>query len=135
MDIQGYEIRLARLDDVQLLPPIEREANTRFFELLEDTGLSREQLERRSTSVADLQRAQQVGLLWVAVTTDNVLVGFALVLPLESCAHLEELAVAPQHGSTVTPSRIVPSRIARARRFSTSFWMTRLSGRAPYCGS
>lgn len=37
--------------------------------------------------------------------------------------------------STVSPSRIVPSRRLRAIRFSSSRWITRLRGRAPNCGS
>lgn len=36
---------------------------------------------------------------------------------------------------TVSPSLILPSIMSRARGFSSSFWIRRLSGRAPKAGS
>jgi GNAT superfamily N-acetyltransferase len=94
--IPGYMIRLARNDEVALLPDIERRAANVFSGYEAQLGLSPEQL--RSVNTVDaLKRANQDGRLWVAVDAEGAPVGFALVAELGLFAHLEEMDVLPEH--------------------------------------
>jgi len=94
-------IRAARPDDLPLLPPIELAA----AKLL--AGHAPESVLGETTSQGDLKRAQEKGLLWVALA-NNVPVGFAHVEVIEpSAAHLKEIDVHPQHGRRGLGTRLV----------------------------
>ena len=74
----GYTIRRATPRDAASLPRIERAAARLFLEYAEVLGLTSEMLER-TNSIQDFARAEQAGLLWVAVTREDTAVGFALL--------------------------------------------------------
>ncbi len=100
----GYTIRLARHQEVALLPDIERRSASLFASLAEELGLSAEQ---SVNSVDTLDRANQDGRLWVAVDAGNVPVGFALVIELGLFAHLDEIDVLPEQGRKGLGSALV----------------------------
>jgi GNAT superfamily N-acetyltransferase len=90
-ETHSYTIALARPSDIPLLPQIELAA-ARLFE-----GYGPEWLLTETTSLETLRRAENAGLLWVALS-DDVPVGFADVELIEpGSAHLEELDVHPDH--------------------------------------
>lgn len=90
-------IRLAELRDAPLLPGIELEAARLFLEYIDVLGLTTEMLEN-TNSVEQFVRAQQAGLLWVAVNRDGAPQGFALLCEIDGYLHLDELDVHPSHG-------------------------------------
>ncbi len=93
----GYTIRLARYDEVQRLPEIERRAASLFTGYAAELGFPAGHVSSVN-SVDTLQRANQDGRVWVAVDAVGAPVGFALVIELGLFAHLEELDVVPEHG-------------------------------------
>jgi len=95
--IPGYTIRLARHDEVERLPDIERRANSLFTSNAADLGLPAGRVPPVS-SIDTLERANQDGRLWVAADAEGTTVGFALVIELGLFAHLEEMDVLPEHG-------------------------------------
>src|SRR5690349_3798476 len=100
-ETHSYTIALARPSDIPLLPQIELAA-ARLFE-----GYGPEWLLTETTSVETLRRAENAGLLWVALS-DDVAVGFADVELIEpGSAHLEELDVHPDHMRRGLGSRLV----------------------------
>jgi GNAT superfamily N-acetyltransferase len=92
-----YSIRLARHDEVERLPDIERRASSLFAGHQAATGLIDTQVHSVSSLTA-LELANQDGRLWVAVDAQGAAVGFAFVTDLGLFAHLEELDVLPEHG-------------------------------------
>jgi GNAT superfamily N-acetyltransferase len=87
-----YTIAAARPQDIQALPGIERAAAT----LLK--GYVPPSILEESCAEAELHRAQQEGMLWVALA-DDAPVGFSLVKMLaEDLPHLQEMDVSPEHG-------------------------------------
>jgi GNAT superfamily N-acetyltransferase len=96
-----YRIRIARPEDLPLLPAIELAA----ARLL--AGSAPESVLTETTSEADLEQAQRHGHLWVALADDRP-VGFAHVEVLEpGAAHLEEIDVHPDHGRRGLGRRLV----------------------------
>lgn len=93
----GYEVRVAVAEDVACLPEIERQAGQLFDDHLEQIGLTKE-FQPHINSVENFENAQRAGRLWVAVSPFGDAVGFAMVLEIGGCAHLEELDVLPAHG-------------------------------------
>lgn len=93
----AYHVRLAAQRDVELLPAVEMAAARLYLDRLDETGLTPAMLEN-TTSAADFARAQQAEMLWVAVTTQDEPVGFALLAEIDGSIHLEELDVQPSHG-------------------------------------
>jgi len=93
MSATGYTIRLARESDLPLLPEIERLAGMRFVPY----GLG-----GAMTTVLTPPDVLLEGLhnsrLWVAVTSADRPVGFALATVIDNHAHLDELDVLPEHG-------------------------------------
>lgn len=87
-----YQIRLAELQDIPLLPEIERAAARLFagLDLVQDLDDTR--------SIEELERAQKAGRLWVAATASGQPVGFAMTIEVDGLAHLDELDVHPKHG-------------------------------------
>jgi GNAT superfamily N-acetyltransferase len=88
-----YQIRLARPQEIPLLPEIERAAGRLF------TGLDLAQDSENDTrSIEELEQAQKAGRLWVATTPNGQPVGFAMAIEVDGVAHLDELDVHPDHG-------------------------------------
>jgi GNAT superfamily N-acetyltransferase len=98
----AYQIRRAGSDHLRFLPGIEREAAKRFV----GRGLP-ESVLADPTSASAFQKAQQAGLLWVALSPENRPVGFALVELVDGLPHLEELDVDPAHGRRGVGSALV----------------------------
>jgi GNAT superfamily N-acetyltransferase len=104
-----YTIRLARTEEVALLPAIERAAGALF----RSQGL--EHLPADVRDVAELAPAQREGRLWVAVAASGGPVGFALATVLGTTPHLDELDVHPDHGRRGLGRRLVRAVIEWAR--------------------
>jgi GNAT superfamily N-acetyltransferase len=68
-----------------------------FHAHLDETGLT-DAILADAHSTEDLERARRAGHLWVAVSPEGEVVGFALVLEIGDYAHLDELDVLPSHG-------------------------------------
>ena len=89
----GYTIRLAREDDIPLLPPIEQAAGALFIQAgWEDTEIA------DTYPVEALRAAHQDGRLWVAVDASDQPVGFAAASVVDGRGHLDEVDVHPDHG-------------------------------------
>jgi GNAT superfamily N-acetyltransferase len=88
-----YEIRLAKYEDVPLLPSIERAASDLFLQYKETADLP-----LYLTTIEDFDEAQRDGRLWVATKSNGTPIGFALVEMYGGVAHLEELDVYPEYG-------------------------------------
>jgi len=93
----NHTIRLANPQHPPLLPAIELAAARLYLPRADELGLTPAMLERVN-SVENFVRAQEAGLLWVAVTAENIPVGFALLGEIDGALHLEELDVHPAHG-------------------------------------
>lgn len=88
-----YSIRLARSDELSLLPAIEDAAGSLFIQDEQTAHLPSD-----STPSEEFAEAQRSGLLWVAVNAQDAPVGFALVELMDGAAHLEEIDVLPGAG-------------------------------------
>jgi GNAT superfamily N-acetyltransferase len=102
----GYSIRLAMAEDTVFLPSIENQAGALFRNRLRETGLTAAAFDQVVPS-EDLDVAQRLGRLWVAVSPGGDRVGFALVTDVGGAAHLEELDVLPEHGRRGLGSRLL----------------------------
>jgi GNAT superfamily N-acetyltransferase len=89
----SYHIRLARAEELNALPEIEREAAARFAPY----GLAG-QLSNSLTPLESLREGMEAGRLWVAADGNDRPVGFALACDVGGKAHLDELDVHPAHG-------------------------------------
>jgi GNAT superfamily N-acetyltransferase len=118
MIAQEYQIRLAQPGDIAALPEIEREAGQLFKAYPQDLGLT-DEIYARVNSVDTFDHARQDGRLWVATSPTAAVVGFALVLEIDSYAHLEELDVLPSHGRRGIGSALLQTVCswARERRY------------------
>jgi GNAT superfamily N-acetyltransferase len=105
-----YEIGLATLQDVPLLPAIEQAAGEMFSEYAFTADLP-----SYLTSLEDFYEAQKENCLWVARAEDGIPVGFALVELLGDAAHLEELDVRPDHGRRGIGTKLVRAVMEWAR--------------------
>lgn len=81
-------IRVARRQEIALLPQIENAADERYVRL----GL-RQVLTMPPASVASLEEGRRDGRLWVAVSPLNRVVGFALMKFPRGSAWLDQLSV------------------------------------------
>ena len=86
-------IRAARRDELLRLADIERHAAERFS----DKHLP-QSLRERTVPPAQLEAANDAGLLWVAVLPEEALVGCLVATVEDGFAHLVELSVLPSHG-------------------------------------
>lgn len=84
-----YIVRPARPDDMVFLPPIERAAAALFrttqYPAMADAALVSDQVDLDHEHV------------WVAVTSSDDPIGFAIVHIVDDCAHLHELDVDPRY--------------------------------------
>ena len=99
-----YQIRLARPDEVVLLPAIELAAAQLFAGT--DLGLDDASLED-TASVESLSAAQRAGMLWVAIAPGGEPVGFAYGRMLGGEPYLAELDVHPEHGRRGLGAKLV----------------------------
>src|SRR5687767_2756637 len=97
MNSSGYDIKLAKPEDVHVLPEVERLAGLLFKTYAGDLGIPEEMYEAPN-SVETFAAAQRAGRLWVATESGGELVGFALVMEIAGYAHIDELDVLPLHG-------------------------------------
>ena len=110
----GYEIRLAMPADIAVLPEIERIAGLLFKTYSAELQLT-DEIYNHVNSVETFEEAQRARHLWVAVAPGNEIVGFALVLNIGGCAHLDELDVLPSHGRQGVGSALLGSVCSWAR--------------------
>lgn len=105
----GSWIRLARRSDVSRLAEIERGA----ARLFEPYGLA--ELFSETSPPEKLIAAAADGRLWVAVSADDVPLGFALAGVVGGNAHLDEIDVLPEHGRRGIGRALVDAVVAWAR--------------------
>lgn len=103
-----YEIRLARREEIAHLPAVEIACGRLFAEI----GMA-DVAAHEPTALEIHAAALALGRLWVAARAD-VPVGFALVEEIDGCAHLEEIAVHPDHGRQGLGARLVEAVAAWA---------------------
>jgi GNAT superfamily N-acetyltransferase len=105
----GYTIRLARADEIERLPVIERAA-ARLFAGQNLGTFSLDDVRDLATHEA----AQREGMLWVAARGDMP-VGFAIASRIAGEPHLLELDVHPDHGRRGLGAKLVAAVVAWAR--------------------
>jgi len=115
MDAGAYTIRLARRDEIEKLPPIERAA-ARLFAGQNMGSFSLDDVRDLATHEA----AQKEGMLWVAAHGDEP-VGFAIASRIAGVPHLLELDVHPDHGRRGLGAKLVAAVAAWARTEGAAF--------------
>jgi len=110
MSAEAYVIRLARDDDADLLPEVERAAGRRFA----DVGMAHV-ADGEPVGADDHRAALALGQLWVAADAGDRPVGFALAHRHDGCAYLEEISVHPDHGGRQLGTRLLDAVVAWAR--------------------
>lgn len=85
-----------------VLKEIERLAGERF----RDVGLP-EVADDEPFSVADLASYADAGRSWVAVDEADVPIGYVLIDVVDSCAHIEQVSVRPDHQGAGVGSALV----------------------------
>lgn len=98
----NYSIRPARADDLPRLPKIEHAAaqlfrSTEHVALADDTG----------PDLACFQEWWDRGAIWVAVDSEDNVVGFAVVEEIDGQGFLTELDVHPAHGRRGLGRRLI----------------------------
>jgi len=84
------QVRTARENDLELLPAIQLAAGAAF----RDVGMAAV-ADSEPLSVQALAAYQQAGHAWVAVTGDDVPIGFIVVDLIDGRAHIEQVSVHP----------------------------------------
>jgi hypothetical protein len=87
----NYQIRLARKDELPALKAVEQAAAKQFAAF----GLAK--VVNTTLPIETLTRAQKRGYVWVIVTTNAEIVGFAVVSAAKERLHLEEIDIDPAH--------------------------------------
>lgn len=87
-----YQILKARPEHISRLPEIEHSAAGIYPD-----GVLPQRPRTQTTSIQSFEAARRRGELWVAITTDNSPVGFALAEDHGMYLHLVELDVNPAH--------------------------------------
>jgi GNAT superfamily N-acetyltransferase len=123
----SYTIRVARPDDLAVLPVIERAAAAVFrttpYAYLADDDLV--------TAEVDLAHEY----VWVVVDPDDQPIGFAIVHVLEESVHLHELDVHPDHARQGLGRRLIATVADWARaRGATALTLTTFDD-VPWNGS
>jgi GNAT superfamily N-acetyltransferase len=114
MSPEDPEIRRAVPEDIDVLPEIERIASLLFKTYPGDLGIP-EELYDQPNSIETFEAARKAGRLWVASASGKGPVGFALVLEIGGCAHLEELDVLPAHQGQGVGSALLDAVCAWAK--------------------
>jgi ribosomal protein S18 acetylase RimI-like enzyme len=122
-----YSIRLARTEDLPRLPEIESAAaqrfrNTNYSELADDSP----------PGLETFQNWFRKGAIWVAVDTEDTVVGFAVAEEIDSQGFLTELDVHPNHGRQGLGRRLIAAvrawavereyEVIRLRTFADIEW-------------
>jgi GNAT superfamily N-acetyltransferase len=92
-----YNIRLARPEDIRLLPAIESAAAELYKAQISEPVLN-PLVFKSVTHIHELEDARRAGSLWVAADLNDLPVGFALVRMIDGEAYLAEMDVQPSHG-------------------------------------
>ncbi len=103
-------VRPARPREIPLLPRIENTADERYARL----GL-RCVLEMPAQSVASLEEGRRRGMLWVATSPRNRVVGFALMALPGGTAWLDQLSVLPRWQGRGLGAALIDRTAQRAR--------------------
>jgi GNAT superfamily N-acetyltransferase len=103
-------IRPVRPREIPLLPRIENIADERYARL----GL-RCVLEMPPQSIAGLEAGRQRGMLWVATSPRNRVVGFALMALTGGTAWLDQLSVLPRWQGRGLGAALIDRTVQRAR--------------------
>jgi GNAT superfamily N-acetyltransferase len=98
----GYTIRSARAEELTLLAQIERSAATLFLDTPYAFLVKAEPL-----SLDFVQQRFQAGQVWVAITPNNIVVGFAITCEVDDTIYLQEMDVNPAHGRRGIGSALV----------------------------
>ena len=89
------EVRAAQADDVDAMQAVEAAAGERFREI--DDPRIAQRADDPPYWTEGLLRAIGDGRAWVAVD-DEAVIGFAIAWTVDGEGHLDEVAVAPDHG-------------------------------------
>ena len=103
-------VRLATVDDVPGIQAAEVAAGERFREI-EDPRIARS-ADAPPYWTAGLEKACTEQRAWVAVDDRGSIIGFAVAWLVDGEGHLDELAVAPQHGRRGVGRALVDEVIA-----------------------
>lgn len=126
--LEGVEVRLARPDELEQLPELERIAARAFAPWGLDVLFS-----SATTPIDVFRAAQERGHLLVAVRA-GVPIGFAMISRVDWHAHLDELDVHPDHARQGVGRALVEAALALARSEGRT-WMTLATMRAiPFNG-
>lgn len=109
-----YRVRNAYAAELPQLQEIEQAAAIRFLETPYAYLAAAD--DEPSCSLDYLQEQQAVGLVWVAVTAEESVVGFVVADPLERDLYLHEVDVLPAHGQRGLGRRLVETVCEHARR-------------------
>ncbi len=105
-----YSIALAKPAHVTAIPAIEQAAASIFPE--EDLPA---EIRYLVTDRERLQAAQQCGLMWVALGPHQKPVGYAMAAVVDGNAHLDEVAVLPDHARRGNGVRLIAAVIDWAK--------------------
>lgn len=106
----SYRIALAKRDQFERLQQVELATAAIFSE--DDVP---ERIRSTATSLSDLASAQVNGMLWVALSSNEKPVGFAIVRVVDGSAHVQEIDVHPDHGRRGIGTSLIRSVCAWAR--------------------
>lgn len=106
-----FVIRDADPADLPALPAIERRAAALYAGHDVEAGVRAD-----VTALADFEKAEAEGLLWVATTRDDTVVGFAFCAMIDGNIHLDELDVLPEYGRRGIGTALVRAVCAEAAR-------------------
>jgi predicted N-acetyltransferase YhbS len=106
----SYTIRSARIEELHLLADIERSAAILFHDTPYSFLVTAEPL-----SLDFVKQQFQLGLVWVAVDRNDVVVGYAIARDLDNTLYLQQIDVEPHHGRRGIGSRLVKAVCSRAK--------------------
>jgi GNAT superfamily N-acetyltransferase len=98
----GYTIRSARAEELTLLAQIEQSAANLFLDTPYAFLVNSEPL-----SLDFIQQRFRAGQVWVAITPNNIVVGFAITREVDDTIYLQEMDVDPAHGRRGIGSALV----------------------------
>lgn len=106
-----YTIRLARIEDLTLLAPIEQSAATLFQNTPYSFLVSAEPLP-----LEFVQQRFQADQVWVAVDRKDTVVGYVIVDQVEDTLYIQQIDVEPSHGRRGIGSGLINTVFAQAKR-------------------
>ena len=118
--MQGYAIQPARPEHLPLLGKIETEAAGLF-----PPGSIPDAARSDCLPIALLEEGREKGRLWVALTAEEIPVGYALLRILDRIALLAQIDVLPAHGRRGIGRELVAQAALAARKEGfSSLWLT-----------